>query len=703
MFPDHVKLYLAEPMSYETLRVSRATPKAATVKPEDFRCYGTTRQRDSVRHTASEMSTLTHIFHLRPRSSAPPLIGIRAGTFALVSLFTLVWLISLSRSVFDPIGFDQALYQYITDRVILGQRLYTDVWDQNSPGIVGIHWLATVLVGRTPIALRVFDAIWQCATIAALVALATRDGRRWQIGWLAATLYVLAYYGLGYVHTAQREGFAVLPLLLAAHALAPVRTPVWSLKNLGMRHCLAGMLCFVAFAIKPPLGLCFGALWLLAMADLLKTTLFVGAACSRDYRRSPAPIGHSAPTLPGGKMKGNHSSIPAARTVARSDRTLAGMAVLSLSAGFILSALAAIALLMHLGWWDGFWRVLTRKDIAGYIRGPQLVRELAPHLLAGTVALAIVILVACMGRTRSVAGATLHIRSLAAPIAAGLAVFALVLTVQRWPDWQQAFLKTAGLLIPAAGAMLAARWSQRSRTWQIAVLLALASFAAILWQGHFALYQFPPLLAFAAYVAAVELTERLARFTETDTAGRIWMMVSVGFASHLAVSTWGWTMSYYGRSPYVLSGTTLAGHYTKVTANKPSFPTYETTAMAAARVRELTSDNDPIVCLIDEPRLYYLAQRPPAHPLLRTQECYSTFFPGLFETIRSRQPKVLLARLPAELRGTTDPAAAEPAVLADLDRYFGPPAHALHGQYRLTEIINADVCILQPSALVLPQ
>jgi len=400
------------------------------------------------------------------------------------------------------------------------------------------------------------------------------------------------------------------------------------------------------------------------------------------------------------RTRGRGASIPAGHTVVGSERSVTAMALVSLSAGFILSCIAAIALLIHLGWWEGFWRVLTRKDVAGYIRGPQLIRELMPHLLGGAVVVGIILLGASAGRTKSFAGATLHLLNLAAPLTAGLAIFGLLLTIQRWPEWQQVFLKTAGLLVPAAGAMLLARWRERSRIWQMAALLAVASFGVILWQGHFALYQFPPLLAFAAYVAADELAQRTARFTETDAAGRIWTMVCAGFVVHLAVSTWGWTMTYYSRSPYVLSSTTLSRHYTKVTANKPSFPTYETTATATARARELTGENDPIVCLIDEPRLYYLARRPPAYPLLRTQACYSSFFPGLFDTIRSRQPKVLLARLPAGLRGQTDVAAAEPALLGELERYFGPPARSLRGQYRLTEIINGDVCILRPSSVV---
>lgn len=638
------------------------------------------------------MITATRYMHLRSSDMAPPLAGIRAGTFAAVTVFIIVWVISLSRSVFDPIGFDQALYQYITDRVMLGQRLYADVWDQNTPGIIGIHWLATMLVGRTPIALRVFDAFWQCATITALVALAVRDGRRWQAGWLAATLYVLAYYGLGYVHTAQREGFAVLPLLLAVHALAPATGHDRASRAPAPRHVLAGALCFCVFAIKPPLGLCFGMLWLMILVRWLAPLLRPAAP---SLQNGASPLQQLCPGAALGETR--HES---RFSITRLSESAEKRALFSLSLGFIVSAALAVALVHQLGWWSGLWRTLTRQDVAGYIRGPQLIRESAPYLFTGAVGIAGIALLAHVLRAKSHAGSSLRLRDLAAPVTGGLAVFALLLTIQRWPDWQQTFLKTAGLLVPAGGAMLLAQWGRRSRIWQMTALLGLASLAAVLWQGHFALYQFPPLLACGAYIAAAEISERFPRFCEMDKAGRVWTVVCLGAVMHLAAGTWGWTMTFYGRSPYVLSGTTLMQHYTKVTANKPSFPTYETTSAAAVRVRELTGETDPIVCLVDEPRLYYLAQRPPAYPLLRTQVCYSSMFPALFEAIRTQHPKVLLARLPVGARGAGDARAAEAAVLADLEGYFGPPARVVRDEYRLTEVVNGDLCILQPKARI---
>ena len=57
----------------------------------------------------------------------------------LAVLWLVVWGVSLSRSLFDPIGFDQAAWQYATERVMAGDRMYVDVWDQNAPGVIGVH------------------------------------------------------------------------------------------------------------------------------------------------------------------------------------------------------------------------------------------------------------------------------------------------------------------------------------------------------------------------------------------------------------------------------------------------------------------------------------------------------------------------------------------------------------------------------------
>ena len=111
----------------------------------------------------------------------------------------------------------------------------------------------------------------------------------------------------------------------------------------------------------------------------------------------------------------------------------------------------------------------------------------------------------------------------------------------------------------------------------------------------------------------------------------------------------------------------------------------------------MTNPDDPIACLIDEPRIYYLSERPAACPLLRTQDCYRHKFAGLITAVRDRRPKVVLARIPRELRGKQhEQADIRSAILADLESHFGPPAVVIRDHYQITDVINSDVCILQP-------
>ncbi|MBI4580853.1 MAG: hypothetical protein HY718_14185 [Planctomycetes bacterium] len=604
------------------------------------------------------------------RATGTSAVRVRAATICLAAAFVAVWAFCLSRNIFDPIGCDQAMYQYMAERVMAGDRLYVDVWDQNAPGIVGIHWLATRLVGRTPMALRVFDAAWQCLTMIVLAGLVVRDGRRWSAAWLAAGLYALAYYSMGYVHTAQREGFAVLPLLLSVHlvvggsAAGRGTGPSW------LRCFVAGALGLVVFSIKPPLGLCFGGLWLYELA--------------RGWQR---------------RREG-----------------LAPMAcVAGLTAGFLAAAAGAVALLMHLGSWDACWRVLTRRDMPGYVMGPTLIRGILPSLAAGAVLLAVAAFGATARGCPDVARARETIRvSIAAFVA-----FGVMFSARRWPEWGHVLSCFAGLWIPAAGSVLLCAWRGRSETWRLCLLMLLTTTASVIVQGQFFLYHVPPMLAFTAYLSAVELDHRLRRWPAMDQRGTalplcgtgfqpvgshgstVWSSVCIGSIAFLVFGQWWPTMTFVTARPYVLAGTTLADHYTSITKHKLSCPTYATTIKVAERLRELTAENEPIATLCHEARIYYFARRPPVCRLVSMHVAYQHMFADYMQAIRDRRPKVIVARIPEPLRGSRDLAAIETAVFREAESFFGPPAAVLRDLYRVSETID-DVCILQLGQNIMP-
>lgn len=605
------------------------------------------------------MTSVSATIGLADRVGSRCSVCARAATLILPIAWFIVWGVSLSRNLFDPIGFDQAAWQYVTERVMLGDQMYVDFYDQNAPGIIAVHWLSTHLAGRTPMALRFFDAGWQLLTMAALVLLGGRDGRRWSVGWLAVILYALAYYGTGYVHTAQRDGFTVLPMLLALHVVAIPPSAITRFWKAIWLYVFAGAMGFAIFSIKPPLGVCFGVLWLQCLAD--------GWLKRRDGFVSWTP--------------------------------LTGMTI-----GFLSSAAVGITLLMRWGWWEGFVRTMGRGEMTSYVLGPALVRQLMPATLMAVVIIGIALIGTAMlyrGPTarrssrQTLSAETLRVGMVAIAVCVGL------LTIFYWPEWYKIATNYVGLLLPACGSVLICVWRGRSRIWRLQLLLSVAVFGAIVLHGHFWMYHFHPFFACVSYLSAAELVKHLGSNVHGDLSSPQskrwlgWGAVCLGAVVYLAVGKWGQKMTFYCDSPYVLSGTTLMGHYDRMTKHKTRYPLYSTTDRVARRVRALTVETNPIACLINEPRLYYLSQRPAAHRLIIPNEVYYPLFEEFVRTIHDKRPKIVLARVPEAVRDSQDLSAIEAAVFDATVSFYGHTASALCGDYQVTEVIN-DVCILQP-------
>jgi len=127
-----------------------------------------------------------------------------------------------------PFGRDQGVFACGADVLRRGGVLYRDFWDLKPPGVYYLYWAALAAFGRSMLAPRLLDLIWTLATAGLLAAL----GRRLLSPWmgLAGVYLFLARYALGfdYWHTAQGDGFASLPLSLAALAmLAAERRRSW--------------------------------------------------------------------------------------------------------------------------------------------------------------------------------------------------------------------------------------------------------------------------------------------------------------------------------------------------------------------------------------------------------------------------------------------------------------------------------------------
>jgi len=149
-----------------------------------------------------------------------------------------------------PFGRDHGVFATAADILSRGGVPYLNIWDVKPPGIFYLYQASFSLFGRSMAAPRILDLIWTLATATAVYVLGRRLFRHWTA--IAAAVFFLVRYvaGFGYWNSAQPDGFASLPLSLAAMALltAEHRRSLWVAS-------LAGTLTGVAMLLKPTLGI----------------------------------------------------------------------------------------------------------------------------------------------------------------------------------------------------------------------------------------------------------------------------------------------------------------------------------------------------------------------------------------------------------------------------------------------------------------
>lgn len=129
-------------------------------------------------------------------------------------------IVLLSPLLTYPLGRDQGVFAAVADVIERGGMPYKDAWDTKPPGIFYVFWLSFKLFGRSQMAPRLFDMLWTLATAVAVWAIARRLLSPWA-GAAAGLIFLFRYATHGYYwHTTQCDGFAALPLALAALAVA---------------------------------------------------------------------------------------------------------------------------------------------------------------------------------------------------------------------------------------------------------------------------------------------------------------------------------------------------------------------------------------------------------------------------------------------------------------------------------------------------
>lgn len=158
----------------------------------------------------------------------------------------LIWLVALGAlHLLTPPSPDSAIFDYMGWRVLAGDRLYVDVIEQNWPGAVWVHMLATALFGNTWWSFRLLDALLMLLASGALFWLGGRSGLR-GTGGLAAVLYPAMYLTSSPWMTGQRDALVAHLLLFGSAIYLAVRGR-WS----GAAMAVFGLLCALAVMVRP--------------------------------------------------------------------------------------------------------------------------------------------------------------------------------------------------------------------------------------------------------------------------------------------------------------------------------------------------------------------------------------------------------------------------------------------------------------------
>jgi len=109
-------------------------------------------------------------------------------------------------------GLDQGSFAYMSAELLEGRWPYIYTWDHQFPGGMLLHALEIALFGKSIFMFRLFDLLVQLANAWFIFRITSRLGGR-PAAFVAAAIFCLIYQGYGAWNTAQREGFALLPVL----------------------------------------------------------------------------------------------------------------------------------------------------------------------------------------------------------------------------------------------------------------------------------------------------------------------------------------------------------------------------------------------------------------------------------------------------------------------------------------------------------
>lgn len=191
---------------------------------------------------------------IRPEHLHPVLLGGLALVIGSWAAASLAW----------PIGWDHGVFAWVGGVIADGGMPYRDAWDVKGPVPYALFAIMEVLLGRTPLALRLFDLVILGVGAYAVYRLVHSVAGRTPAGY-GAGLFILWYASVGYYDTAQPDGWVAM-------ATAGLAVPLFGRRTVPSRRAALGIGALIGWiALVKPLYLAFGALplwWLISHPEL---------------------------------------------------------------------------------------------------------------------------------------------------------------------------------------------------------------------------------------------------------------------------------------------------------------------------------------------------------------------------------------------------------------------------------------------------
>lgn len=195
--------------------------------------------------------------------------GIKAAVWRDILLISLVVLVLGAPTLIYPFGRDQGQYAWIAASTLNGNLSYSAIFEIKPPFTQIVHQAALLFFGYHMASIRILDLLWQFATAVLIYKIALQIGQQRTTGIIAAVLYLLFYYRLGFWNNAQTDGFLTLPIATGILFFLQAQQ-----ENRFRLYAACGGAISLGILFKYPIGILIVFLSLLALIGLKKGGIF---------------------------------------------------------------------------------------------------------------------------------------------------------------------------------------------------------------------------------------------------------------------------------------------------------------------------------------------------------------------------------------------------------------------------------------------